>query len=595
MMAKVLLDGRMPTIVGVAALAVWPLVFSAPYDLRLFTLAGIYTLLVLGYQFIFGHAGAFALTQGAFFGLGAYVTGILSTRYGWSFPVTFPLSILVPVVLAALVAAPVLRLQSHYFALATLGIAQVLLLVCLDWESVTGGANGIAGVPGVVLFGAEVPRGLPMAALVWGCVAIGAGLTWQTQRGLYGQAFHAMREDEIAAMSMGLDTGTLRLVAFLLSGAYAGAAGALSVHTLRVLSPEVLELPVMVACLAMAVVGGRNRIAGAFVGAFLLVHLPEWLRSLDKYYLIAYGAVLLAMIVVAPEGIVGTLERLYRRHPPTAKPISPAATSPRQLKTGASAGASVLEISGVRKSFGGVRALDDVSFVLRRGEILGLIGPNGSGKTTLVNIITGHYRSDSGEVEFGGRSLRGLHPFAIARLGISRTFQNIELVDDLPALDNVAIARAAARVGLGRALTTPLRDPVLDRARGEAMYLLGAMGVASEAMRACGDLPHGSRRRVEIARAVAPDPDLILLDEPAAGLNETEQRDLATRLRKLADDGRTLLIIEHNMPFLMRLADRMVCLDSGRVVAVGSPVEVRDHPRVIEAYLGRRTGAEASA
>ena len=579
---------RLPLLAGLALLLAWPLVFGTSYDLRVFTLAGVYALLTLGFQFIFGHAGALALTQGTFFGVGAYITALLALNLGWGFEATLPLAIAGPVLLALVVAAPVLRLESHYFALATLGIGQVMLLVAVQWQSVTGGANGLPGVPGIVLFGWTVPRGLPLAAFVWGLVAIGALLAWRLTRGLLGRAYTVMRENDIAAMSLGLDIWHLRFVAFLLSAVYAGAAGALYVHTIRVISPEVLEFHVMVAVLTMAVVGGRTGIAGAIVGAFLLVHLPEWFRFLDKYYLIAYGAVLLAMIIVAPWGLVGGLERLRARIFPEAPPRAP---QPVPLVTGgrATGGGPLLEIRDIAIAFGGVRALDGVSLLLERGEIFGLIGPNGSGKTTLVNCVTRIYTPQSGAIAFAGEDVTRLAPYEVARRGIARTFQSVNLVDDLTALDNVAVARAGLeRSGVRRALG----DDGLRRARAHAMSLLERLDVAQVAMQPCGGLAYGLKRRVEIARALALEPQLLLLDEPAAGLNAAEQADLAARLRTFARDGLTLLVIEHNMPFLMPLAGRMACLDYGRLIASGTPAEIRAHPRVIEAYLG--TAQEAA-
>jgi branched-chain amino acid transport system permease protein len=573
---------RLPLAVGLAVLLAWPFLFGTSYDLRIFTLAGVYALLTLGFQFIFGHAGALALTQGTFFGLGAYVTALAALNFGWGFAATAPLAIVGPVLLALVVAAPVLRLESHYFALATLGIGQVMLLVAVHWQSLTGGANGLPGVPGVVLFGWAVPRGLPLAAFVWTLVALGAVLAWRLTGGLLGRAYTVMRENDIAAMSLGIDIWHLRFVAFLLSAVYAGIAGALYVHTIRVISPEVLEFHVMVATLTMAVVGGRSRVAGAIVGAFLLVHLPEWFRFLDKYYLVAYGTVLLAMIVVAPWGLVGGLERLRARLAPDA-PRPPPRAVPLAARERPAAGGPILEVRDLAIGFGGVRALDGVSLALERGEIFGLIGPNGSGKTTLVNCVTRVYTPQSGAIVFAGEDVTRRAPYEVARRGIARTFQSVNLIEDLSTLDNVAVARAGVeRTGVRRALA----GDGLDRARAHAMALLERLDLDAVAMQPCGGLAYGLKRRVEIARALALEPQLLLLDEPAAGLNGAEQADLAARLRALAGDGLTLLVIEHNMPFLMPLAQRMACLDYGRLIASGTPAEIRAHPRVIEAYLG---------
>jgi branched-chain amino acid transport system permease protein len=570
---------RLPLLLAAVLLVLYPVLFGSAYHLRLLTVSGIYVLLVLGYQFIFGQAGALALTQGAFFGLGGYATAILGSRLGWSFPATFPLSIALPVAVAAVIALPVLRLESHYFALATLGISQILLLVAIKWEALTGGSNGLTGVPGIALFGAVLPRGWPLLLAVWSMVGLGAALAWRLTRGRAGRAFHLMRENPLAAQSVGLDIGRLRLAALLLSAAYGGAAGALYAHTMRIVSTEMLEFPVMVACLTMTVVGGRTSIAGAILGGVLLVHLPEWLRFLDRFYLIGYGALLLLMIVVAPFGLVGALERWRARLLPETLPAAPPARPlPARAAVPELAPATpLLAVRGIDKSFGGVHALAAVDLTVAAGEIVGLIGPNGSGKTTLVNVMTGIYRPDAGTVALAGRpiagrSIRGRAVHQIARAGIARTFQNLNLADDMTVLDSVAVARR--------------QDRDLAAARGHAMALLERLGIAALAMRPCGGLAQGLKRRVEIARALALEPRLLLLDEPAAGLNPSEQRDLAARLGALAADGLSLLVIEHNMPFLMKLAGRLVCLDHGRLIAAGTPDEIRRDAKVIEAYLG---------
>jgi branched-chain amino acid transport system permease protein len=563
-------------------LALYAGTLASPYGLRVLALAGCQALLVLGYQFIFGHAGALSLAQGAFFGLGAYVTAILGARYHWDFAATFPLSILVPLGLAAIVAVPVLRLASHYFALATLGLAQVALLLVVNADDWTGGALGLTGVPGIAVRGEALPRGLPLAAAVWSAVAAGAWLSWRVTRGLTGTAYAVLRSDPIAASAIGLGQSRLRFAAFLSSAAYAGAAGALQAHTVGVVSSETLEFSVMVTCLAMTVIGGSTRIAGALLGALLLTYLPEWLRFLQGYALLAYGVALLAMIILTPDGIAGLIGRAFARGRQGARPPP----TPVRLQGSRSA---TLEARSLTKRFGGVLALDGVDLVIEPGQILGLIGPNGSGKTTLANVISGLVSPDDGVMRLGPRGLRGLGADKIARAGIARGFQTPALPPSLSALELVALARARAAGEIGFFAAVVGRDAGKRRRRfeAEALDLLGRVGLSGEAERACGTLPPGLAWRVEVARALALDPGLIILDEPAAGLGEREQAELRSALRDIAGHGIALLVIEHNMPFLLPTAHRIVVLDQGRVIAKGKPAEVVRDPAVIAAYLGR--------
>ena len=557
--------------------------FASPYGLRVLTLAGTQALLVLGYQFIFGHAGALSLAQGAFFGLGAYVTAVLGTRYNIDFTATFPLSILAPLMLAGVVGIVTLRLASHYFALATLGLAQVVLLAVVNASEWTGGALGVTGIPGILVSDEPVPRGLPLTWAVWGIVAIGALLAWRLTHGLTGTAYAVLRSDPIAATAIGLRQRRLRLVAFLLSAAYGGAAGALQAHTLGVVSSETLEFSVMVTCLAMTVIGGSTRISGALIGALLLTFLPEWLRFLQGYALLAYGIALLAVIVLAPEGIAGLLVRVFARR-------RRASRLPRRAVAALSGSRSAtLEARSLRKRFGGVQALDGIDLVIEPGEIVGVIGPNGSGKTTLANVISGLVPVDDGVMRLGPRGLRRLSAEKIARAGIARGFQTPALPPQLSPLEVVSLARASARrkIGFTRALLGSDVGWRRRRLEAQALDLLARVGITKEVLRPCGSLPTGLAWRVEIARAQALDPGLIILDEPAAGLGEREQAELGAALVEISSRGIGLLVIEHNMPFLLPTAQRIVVLEQGRVIAKGKPADIVRDPAVIAAYLGR--------
>ncbi len=576
---------NLPLTAGALALAYFAGT-AGPYDLRLLSIAGIYAILVIGFQFLFGYAGAVSLAQSCFFGLGAYVTGILGTL-GFETTITFPLSIVIPALLAIIIAVPMLRLDDHYFSLATLAVSLLVELIATQWTSMTGGTNGLSGIPPLTIAGIEIRDRFSTMVVVWVVLAIAALVFWQTTRGLYGRTFHLMRESPPAAAGAGLDVAAMRFSAFVFSAVYAGAAGALMAHVVRVISPEQLGLPLMVSCLTMTVIGGRLSAAGAIVSALLITYLREWFRSFENYTMIAYGGMTLVFLILAPYGLIGALERIRsrvlaepREAVPEPKPLPPQSVLPM-------AGLPLLRLERISKFFGGVRAVEEVSLELKAGEIVGLIGPNGSGKTTLLNIISGLYTADQGSVSIAERDVTAWAAFKIARLGVARTFQHIHLVDDLSVIDNIAIGRAfSSGASLWSSLSAGGSDPRLVAARAAGMSAAKVLGVANYAAIPCGDLAYGLRRRVEIARALVSAPRLLLLDEPAAGLNEAEQQDLARRVKSIAAAGVTLLVVEHNLVFLAGLVERMICLDYGRIIASGRPEEVRSDPRVIEAYLG---------
>ena len=574
---------------ALVAIAAYGVFVGGAYDLRFLTLVCCYAIMVIGFQFIFGHVGAVSLAQSTFFGLGGYVTGLTSVAYGLDTAVMLPISIGAAVLLASLIAIPVLKLEDHYFSLATLGVGLVVQLVAIQWDSLTGGLNGLSGIPPMSFAGFPVEGRFNVFVFVWFWLVLAAFLSVRVLNSLYGLSFNLVRESPHAASSLGIDVGRVRFAAFVLSAAYGGAAGALMAQVLRVVSPENLDLSVMATCLIMTVVGGSTRTLGAVVGALLIVFLRERFRIAPNYSLILYTSATLIVLIAAPYGIVGSVERLWnRRRAHDASPVVPLAPAPAvEIAPAAHAGEVLLRVEGVSKTFGGVQALSGVDLEVREGEIVGLIGPNGSGKTTLVNVISGLYASDAGALAFAGQPITELPAHTIAALGVARTFQHIDLVDDLSVIDNVAIGcYRNERASLTSAVLSLGGDRRLVRARERAATCASLLGVAHVSQVRCGELPYGTRRRVEVARALAANPRLLLLDEPAAGLNEIEQADLSQRIKAIVASGVTVLVIEHNLFFLGALATRLVCLDRGRVIAAGSPEHVRADPQVIEAYLG---------
>lgn len=542
-----------PALLGFGALALYALFLAGNYDRHLLAQAGIYAIAAIGFQLVFGRLGALTLAQGCFFGLGAYAAGLSALRLGLPFPLTLVAGMLVPALLAALIAVPVMRLASHYFALATLGIAQLTLLAATNWTEVTGGANGLYGVPPARLGALNLGEGLPLDALVWFCVALAWLVSRRLTTGRRGLTVELLREAPVAAASVGIDGAAIRFRFFVASAVLGGLAGAFQAHAVGVVSPDVLAFHILVLLLAMTVIGGRESALGAVLGALLLTHLPEWFRGFQDYYLALYGIALLAAIIFLPRGLADLLPGKTLDHiDDPAGPIVPAAAEKKTLR-----------VEAVRKSFGGVAALDDVSLSLAPGEILGLIGPNGSGKTTLVNLITGVERPDGGMIALGSAPISGHPTEEIARRGLVRTFQHPQIAGTLTARENVLA------VGVGNVATVLARTGLMARADAPA-----------------GSLSPAESKRLEIARALATGARLIALDEPAAGLNEIERTELAALLKSLAAEGHGLLVIDHAMDFLLPLADRVICLSAGQVVAEGPPEEISRNPAAIAAYFG---------
>lgn len=555
-----------------AALLVLPVIVALTlggYEQRIMTLAGIYAIAVLGYQLIFGRLGALSLAQGCFFGVGAYVTGLLGIHLDWGFPESFLASLVVPALIAGIVAIPVLRLESHYFALATLGISQIALLAAVNWTEVTGGANGLYGVPEIRVAGASLGSSEALLLMVWGALTVAVLIFHWLTRGRRAHRLTLLREAPEAAAAAGIDIGASRLTLFVASAAFGGAAGALQAHSIGVVSPAVLEFQVMVTILAMTVIGGRGHPAGAILGAVLLAHLPEWFRFLEAHYLIAHGAALLIAVIVLPEGAAGLLSRWLGQ---TETGEMPAGAAPAPMLVRRAPTASTLTLEGVRKSYGGVLALNDVSLAVASGEIVGLIGPNGSGKSTLINLASGLQSQETGTIHLGAMAISNSPTHARARAGLARTFQTPA---EVLGLSPMASVLAACPHDLDETSAGTLALDCLDR-----------VGLANLGARAGRALSPAEARGVDLARALARGPAILLLDEPAAGLTPAERDALARCLKALANDGIGVLIVDHTMDFLLPLADRVICLAAGSVVARGTPEAVSRDPAAIAAYFG---------
>jgi len=563
-----------PPLVAIVCLGIYAA--AHPQGARIGAMAGIYALLVIGYQFVFGRLGALSLAQGAFFGLGAFVSARLATS-GLPFPVTFPLAVVLPALVAALVVGPVLRLQSYYVPLVTLGLAQILLIAVLN-------SGGIADVPSIQFaLGAGIPRGPVFTLFVWLITGAGVLLAWSLSSTHFGRFAEVVRDNPLAAGAIGLDAGRMRLQGFVLSAAYGGAAGALHAHLTGAVTAADFGLPVMIACVAMATLGGRRNVGGGIVGTVLLVLAVDATGLPAAHQPIAYGLVVLIALRWLPDGVIGALQR---RFAPPAVVVSPAPQPipPRPAKRIAG---PLLAARGITRRFGGLIAVDNISLALQPGEILGVIGPNGSGKTTLLNALSGLSPAQTGRVFLAGRDITSLPPHEVARAGLARSFQLAQLADALSTLDNVAAARAALRgAGFAAVLQRAKTETAFATARAEAMSCLDAVNLVASAATPAGSLTPADRRRLEIARALALNPLVVAFDEPAAGLDADERNELARLLKQLAARGLGLIVVEHEVAFLHGIASRLACLDAGRLIAVGPPDAVLNDPKVTAAYLG---------
>ncbi len=583
---------RLPILLFALVMAAIPFIPGMPpFWIVLLDNIGLSALVAMGLVLLTGVGGLTSFGQAAFCGFGAYTTAVLTTAYGLSPWLTLPLSLLVSGGAAVLLGLVTVRLSGHYLPLGTIawGLGLFYLFSKLEF---LGRNDGISAIPPLSIGSFKMIDPGSIYFAIWIAVLLSALLTMNLLDSRTGRAIRALRRGHIAAEAFGVQTPRAKLLVFIYAAVLAGLSGWLYAHFQRAANPTPFGAQAGIEYLFVAVVGGAGYVWGGVLGAAIVVILKEILQSYLPYIFggqvqletIVFGILLVVLLQLAPTGVWPWLMARLALKPARKRPDTTLALAARPREAGAPS--VLLQIENARKQFGGVIAVNNVSFDVRGREIVALIGPNGAGKSTTFNLITGVLSKTGGTISVLGRKIDNAAPQAVTKLGIARTFQHVKLVPDMTVLENVAIG--AHLRGHSGALSSMLRLDRADEARllAEAARQIERVGLSDQIDALAGSLSLGQQRIVEIARALCVDPMLLLLDEPAAGLRHMEKQRLAALLRALRDGGMSVLLVEHDMGFVMDLADRIVVLDFGTKIAEGTPQAIKTNPDVIKAYLG---------
>lgn len=578
--------------VAIALVALAPL-FLGNFGVSLLNDIGISALVALGLVLLTGVGGATSFGQAAFVGIAAYATAWLTTAQGYSPWVGLLFALLLTGVAALAIGLLTLRLGGHFLPLSTIAWGLSIALLFGNMQAL-GSHTGLSKIPALSLGGFSLADPRAMYYLIWAIVGAGLLFSYNVLQSRTGRAIRSLRGGAILLASVGADAFRVRLTLFVLAALLAGVAGWLYAHTNRFVSPSPFDVRASIEYLLMAVAGGLGHLSGALVGAALVLVMKNALQDVlplftqrgGELQAVGFAILFLLLLHYARAGLMGFVTRWTRGRFARSEATKPPEAPPLPRRQLPAAGTKVVSVRNAVKRFGGLVAVNDVSFDVAAGEIVGLIGPNGAGKSTMFNLLTGTAPMTSGSVEFLGEDVSGLPQRVIANRGMARTFQHVKLRPHMTLLDNVALgAHGRTRAGV---LAAGLRLDRREEAQimAEAWRQLERIGLAQRAHELAGSLPLGTQRILEIARALAADPVLLVLDEPAAGLRRKEKQELGELLRKLRAEGVTILIVEHDMDFVMKLVDRLVVMNFGSKLTEGAPAAVRANPDVQAAYLG---------
>jgi len=587
---------RWQILVLVVLILCFPIFVKSYFVTRVGIVLALFAINITGITLLTRYAGVISLGHSAFFALGAYISAILTVKLGLNPWLSMAVAAGVTMVFAYLFSVPFLRLRRAYLAMATLGLGEVAFLLAKDLTEITGGVSGIPGIPYLRLGRIALSEDWQLFYL-FGCfVILFVFLTENIGRTRLGRAYHAIRTNETAAKAMGIDVQWELSRLFCFSALASALAGSLLAHFITFISPESFTIDFSFTLLIIAIIGGAN-IWGTLATAVVLIGSSEVFRGLHDLSMGFYGLLLIVALFVFPEGLAAVLFPRGYAHKKTSvedsEPVLLNLPNPRNTQTSVqnlpSREGKILELSHISKNFGGTEALSKVSVSVDYKQIVGIIGPNGAGKTTLLNVVNGFLSPQEGTVIFQHTDVTHKTPHEMARLGLGRTFQLINLFKGMTVIENVMVGgHLKGRSGIlmgGLNLGRPRYEETMIR--NAAIRSLEFLGLVDRAYDVVESLSFGEQKLVELARALSMEPDLLLLDEPAAGLNSAETERLSGILRSIRQRGITIVLVEHNMPLVMTLSDFVFVLDFGRAIAFGTPEEVSKNNEVIRAYLGQ--------